>query len=61
VKVNPRESGPKAVCRSCGRQYGGWGLAQREACDCGGKLIISSPYDVIIGYVKTGKRNEIKD
>ncbi|MBA7707276.1 hypothetical protein ES703_116145 [subsurface metagenome] len=47
-------SGPKAVCYKCGNRYSGWSLAQRETCDCGGKLIINFPYDTIIGYVKRG-------
>lgn len=51
------DSCPKAICRSCGRRYSGWDLAQRETCDCGGKLIINFPYDVIMGYLKTGNRN----
>lgn len=46
------DSCPKAICQSCGRRYRGWGLAQRESCDCGGKLIMDFPYGVIIGYVK---------
>ncbi|MBA7684840.1 hypothetical protein ES703_93253 [subsurface metagenome] len=45
---------PKAICQSCGRRYSGWSLAQRETCDCGGKLIIDFPYSAIIAYVKAG-------
>jgi len=47
---------PCAVCQACGRRYSGWSLAQREGCDCGGRLIVSFPYNVIIGFVKAGKK-----
>lgn len=43
---------PRAVCQACGRQYSGWGLATRKACDCGGKLIFSSPYNVLMDWLK---------
>jgi len=48
------ESCPKAVCASCGIRYSGWVLAQREKCNCGGKLLIDFPHNIIIGYVKKG-------
>ncbi len=49
---------PKAICQSCGHQYSGFGLAQRETCNCGGKLIVTFPYNVIIGYVQAGRQKK---
>jgi len=51
---------PKAICSSCGKRYSGWSLVQRESCDCGGKLIINFPYDVLIGFVKSRTFKEVK-
>jgi hypothetical protein len=53
-----RDSCPTAVCLSCGAHYSGWGLVNRRRCDCGGKLVINSPHDIIIGYAE---RDEPKD
>ena len=52
---------PKAYCLSCGRRYSGWNLAQRESCDCGGKLIINHLYGAIIGYIKHGNKLPAKE
>lgn len=32
-------------------------MAERETCDCGGKLIVNSSYDVVLSYVKGGRRD----
>ncbi|MBA7593750.1 hypothetical protein ES703_00683 [subsurface metagenome] len=52
--------GPKAVCWMCGARYGGWSLAQRKRCDCGGTLVIDPQINVIIGYVNADRRNGSK-
>jgi len=49
---------PKAVCYKCRAIYSGWSLTQRETCDCEGKLHFNSPYNIIIGYLKAGRRNK---
>jgi len=49
---------PRATCQSCLSRYTGWGLAQREKCDCGGKLVIDFPYNYLIGYLRAGGRNK---
>ena len=43
---------PKAICPYCGQYYSGWSLAQRDYCDCGRKLMVFWPYDVILSFVK---------
>ena len=48
--------GPTAICQSCGKKYAGWSLVSKIKCDCGGKLIITPPYDTIIGYSRSGKK-----
>ncbi|MBA7603196.1 hypothetical protein ES703_10300 [subsurface metagenome] len=50
------DSCPKAFCLLCGKYYSGWSLAQRKNCDCGGKLIVNFPYNVIIAHVKAGDK-----
>jgi len=60
LALKEAESGPKAVCTSCHRLYGGWDQAQRESCDCGGKLTMNFPYSVLIGYVKAGRHSGSK-
>lgn len=47
---------PKAVCYTCGNRYSGWSLMQRGKCDCGGKLYVGFPYNVIIGWVRAGNQ-----
>jgi len=61
VMSNSMAEYPKAICQSCNKKFSGWSLAQRESCDCGGKLIIDFPYNQIIGYIKAGNRNEQKE
>ena len=51
---------PKAICQSCGKEYSGWSLAQRNTCDCGGKLIVNFPYGVITGFVKGGRHGTLE-
>lgn len=46
---------PRGVCQVCGRLYTGWSLADRTNCECGGKLVVGFPYDVLIGYVRAQK------
>lgn len=33
---------PKAVCKTCGKEYFGWSLISipGQKCDCGGELLI---------------------
>lgn len=54
-EINRGAPGPRAKCWKCGRQYSGWSLAKRETCECGGKLIIDFPYNILIGYARAGR------
>jgi len=38
---------PRALCQSCSRRYSGWGLVNKKICECGGKLVLQSPYSVL--------------
>ena len=59
LTMNPRyERGscPAARCQGCARRHSGWHLVEKVTCECGGKLVIDFPYDVLIGYVRAGNR-----
>ncbi|KKL21484.1 hypothetical protein LCGC14_2445040, partial [marine sediment metagenome] len=47
-----RGSCPAARCQGCARRHSGWHLVEKVTCECGGKLVIDFPYDVLIGYVR---------
>jgi hypothetical protein len=47
---------PRATCCNCGVAYAGFILELKEVCDCGGKLVVDWPYDVIFGYIRSGNR-----
>jgi len=46
---------PRATCIRCGRSHTGWGLAEKDTCECGGKLLLFSPFDRLIGKKRKDK------